>query len=198
MSIESGKFNQPEAKNERRHSKEKIDRGVDFARSLSERGNLSSLSSGEVNAIVSAHNRLKEGKSSEADNNLLAEWADTAEGAKMQEQTDAKLRQHVVQEVGREALETTESSSREIDSSMKTHLLEAKEKNPADVAGVLNLWRDFSNNLFARLNSENLRDPERVEAALKLANALLQAEPTREGGDAAREGIEALKKRYGI
>ena len=195
MSIESGGFNLPEAEAENRYSKEKIGSGVDFARSLIERGN---LSSGEVNAIVSAQNRLNEGKSSEVDNNLLAEWADKAEWAKTQEQGDAKLRQHVVQGVGRDALENTESSSRGIDSSMKTHLLEAKEQNPADVEKVLNLWREFSNNLFARLNSENLRDPKKVEDALKLANALLQAEPTREGGDAAKQGIEALKKRYGI
>ncbi|EKD49179.1 MAG: hypothetical protein ACD_63C00235G0002 [uncultured bacterium] len=159
------------------------------------------MSRGEVNAIVSAQNRLNEGKSSEADNNLLAEWADKAERAKAQEQSDAKLRQHVVQGVGRDALENTESSSRGIDSSIKTHLLEAKEQNPADVEKVLNLWREFSNNLFARLSSENLRDPKKVEDALRLANALLQAEPTREGGeggDAAKQGIEALKKRYGI
>ena len=195
MSIESGGFKPPEAEAENRYSKEKIGSGVDFARSLIERGN---LSSGEVNAIVSAQNRLNEGKSSETDNNLLVEWADKAEWAKAQEQSDAKLRQHVVQGVGRDALENTESSSRGIDSSMKTHLLEAKEQNPADVEKVLNLWREFSNNLFARLNSENLRDPKKVEDALRLANALLQAEPTREGGDAAKERIEALKKRYGI
>ena len=103
-----------------------------------------------------------------------------------------------MQGVGRDALETTESSSRGIDSSMKTHLLESKEQNPADVEKVLNLWREFSNNLFARLSSENLRDPKKVEDALKLANALLQAEPTREGGDAVKQGIEVLKKRYGI
>ena len=61
MSIESGGFTPPEAKAENRYSKEKIGSGVDFARSLIERGN---LSSGEVNTIVSAQNRLNEGKSS--------------------------------------------------------------------------------------------------------------------------------------
>ena len=61
MSIESGGFKPPEAEAENRYSKEKIGSGVDFARSLIERGN---LSSGEVNTIVSAQNRLNEGKSS--------------------------------------------------------------------------------------------------------------------------------------
>lgn len=195
MSIEKGGFKPPEAETENRYSKEKIGNSIDFARSLIEKGN---LSKGEVNAIVVAQNRLNEGKSSEADNNLLSEWVDKAEWAKMQERSDAELRQRVVQKVGRDALENTENSSHGIDSSIKTHLLEVKEQNSADVEKVLSLWREFSNNLFARLNSENLRDPKKVEDALKLANALLQAKPTREGGDAAKEGIEALKKRYGI
>ncbi|MCH7924060.1 MAG: hypothetical protein IIC51_00860 [Planctomycetes bacterium] len=71
--------------------------------------------------------------------------------------------------------------------------MEAKEQNPADVEEVLNLWHEFSNNLFARVNSENLRDSKKVEDALRLANALLVAEPTREGADAAQEGIEQGK-----
>jgi len=191
MSIESGGLKPPEAETKQRWSKEKIDSGVDFARSLIDKGY---LSSGEVNAIVSAHNRFKEGKSFEADNNLLTEWADKAEWAKMEEQNDAKLRQHVRQEVGPDTLKRAESSGHAIDRSIKAHLRE----NPADVERIANLWEEFSNNLFARLSSENLRDPKKVEDALKLANALLQAEPTREGGDAAKKGIEALKKRYGV
>ena len=185
----------PQAENERRWSKEQIISGVEFARSLIDKGY---LSSGEVDAIVSAHNRLKEGKSSETDDSLLMEWADKAEWAKTQEQSDAKLRQRVAQEVGRDTLEHIEGSGRGIDASIKTHLLEAKKQNPADVEKVADLWRKFSNNLFVRLESEKKFDPEKVEAALKLANALLQVEPTIEGGEAAKKGIEALKKRYRI
>lgn len=195
MTIEGGGYKPPEAETGNRYSKGKIDSGVDFARSLVDKG---ILPSGEANAIVSAHYRLKEHNSSESDNNLLTEWADKAEGAKMQEQNDAKLRQLVVQEIGQYALEMTETSVHGIDTSIKRHLLETKEENPADIKRVLNLWREFDNNLFDRLHSENLRDPKKVENALKLANALLQAEPTREGGDAAKEGIEALKKQFGI
>lgn len=77
---------------------------------------------------------------------------------------------------------------------IKSHLIE----NPADVEKTLGVWFDFSHNLFKRLHSVNLRDPKKVEAALKIANALLEAEPTKEGKDVAKKGIEALKKRFGI
>jgi hypothetical protein len=195
MSIEKGHFNQPKTENERRYSKEKIDRGFDFARSLFEKG---ILSDEEINAIVSAYNSLKRGESSELENNLLAKWADKAEFAKIREQNDAKLRKHVLEKIGPDTLETIENIIHSIDSSIKIHFLNMKEKNPTDVENILNLWRDFSNNLFVRISSENLWNPKRVEAALKLANALLQAKLTQEGSDAAKEGIEVLRKLYGI
>jgi hypothetical protein len=65
------------------------------------------------------------------------------------------------------------------------------------VEQYLTMWQDFGNGLFARTASENLRSSETVETAIKGATALLSAEPTVEGKDAASKMTTALKQRHG-
>lgn len=188
MSIENKIFKRSVKETENLPRSE-IDSGVEFARSLTQKGYLSDE---EVNDLVSAHERLNEGCSSEADNDLLTEWANRAEFVRMVKQRNAGLRRELFKEVGQNNVESAEDSSLAIESSIKIHLLEA-----SDPYRVAELWREFSDNL-SGLMSADPRGSQKVEAALKLANALLQARPTKEGEDSAREGIEELRKRYVI
>ena len=80
-------------------------------------------------------------------------------------------------------MSTEEGSTREQDASAEKHL---------------DRWRDFLNGLSARTSSVNATSPEIVATVMDGANALLSVEPTREGREAARKMIEALRKRYGV
>ena len=170
---------------------EEIKAGVEFARSLIEKGY---LSNGEFNAIVSAQNRLKEGNSSEAENTLLAKWAGKARWEKGYEQMDDKVSQFVIKEVGRETFDYAESYAHAIKVSIKTHL--GKVKNPADVERVADLWRHFSDLVFGQIQSAN-GNLKKVETALELAIAILEFEPTIKAEAYAKKGVVALKRRFG-
>ena len=61
----------------------------------------------------------------------------------------------------------------------------------------LTMWNEFSNGLFARVASNNLRSPETVETAIRGATALLSPKPTLEDRAAASKMTIALKQRHG-
>ncbi len=195
MSMENRGFKRSNAETESRYSKDKLDIGVRYARSLVEKGYLSSA---EAEAIESAQGRLNKGISLDTDNDLLARWADKADWAQAREQSTANQRRNFIQELGPDTLEEIEGYSSGIESSMKAHLFGARHENHADVDRVRALWREFGERLVDCLQSTNLRDPKRVEEALGLANALLQPRPSQQDKDIVRDSIEALKRQYGI
>ena len=163
--------------------------GVNFARSLVERGQ---LSSGEFNGVQTIFNKLKSGiRPDEA--KVIQYWVDRATWENTTNESSKKLDTVVLDKIGREALDSAESTSRSVDAALKHHLLE----NPQAAQTVNQLYRDFANNLYARLASANVRDPQRVEAALKLANALLEPEPTRDGTANAQAVIQLYRERLG-
>ena len=61
----------------------------------------------------------------------------------------------------------------------------------------LDMWREFSNSVFARTSSANLKSPEILQTAIKGATALMQPEPRRESEGDVRKMINSLEKRYG-
>jgi len=104
---------------------------------------------------------------------------------------------------GKETLAQAEDFSRSVLDTMKDALAQmsfeegSTKQQDEHVEEYLLRWRKFVNGLFARTSSVNATSPEIVATVMDGANALLSVEPTREGAEAAKRMIEALKKRYG-
>jgi len=107
---------------------------------------------------------------------------------------DEELRQAVEGNFGKEALSNAEYLGKHMDITIKKHLLSKENQKGAEEA--LDVWREFVNRLQTRLMAENLKNPEMVETVLKMATALIQPEPNKEGEDAVREGMRIVKSRY--
>ncbi|MCX6760464.1 MAG: hypothetical protein NTW46_03960 [Candidatus Nealsonbacteria bacterium] len=116
-----------------------------------------------------------------------------AELLEFQNEKDKELRGSVEKECGKENLEVIENLSKSFDQMVKHQALE----DPKKAEEALAVWRDFINATYLRLFSENLHDPKMVETALRTATAMVQAEINKAGEDAAEDGLELLKKRYG-
>lgn len=62
----------------------------------------------------------------------------------------------------------------------------------------LGIWTAFINNLVARtISTKELRDPKKVDTAIKGASALLSPDRTKKDKMAARKMVQALKEHYG-
>jgi len=113
------------------------------------------------------------------------------------------LEQIIEDKFGKETLEEAASLSKSISREMKIRIAEVgyaegtSRQPKKEVREYLNMWREFVNSLFDRTSSVNLRSPEIVKIAIEGATAILSAEPTREGREAASKMVEALTRRYG-
>lgn len=94
---------------------------------------------------------------------------------------------------GAELAGEAEGLARNLGTEVLAHLTEEKN-NQDDARRILDLWKSVSNDLFARLQSENAKDPTRVEDALKLLDALLAVDPRH--GEDAKKIIEKYKDRF--
>lgn len=105
---------------------------------------------------------------------------------------------------GKEALEEAARISTNIFKQIKIAMLDiGLEAGPSDqqqekARKLLEMWHDFSNGLFTRTSSQNLRSPEVVTTAIRGAAALMSVEPERERDESAKAMVDALKNRYSI
>lgn len=95
-----------------------------------------------------------------------------------------------------QAPETAKTLQRYIDSTTEGLAAGLIGNSPDFQEKTLKALRGFSDGAFVRGASENLRKPELTITALNGAGALLSPEPNAEGEQAAREMIDALRRRY--
>lgn len=111
--------------------------------------------------------------------------------------------QQIEAKFGKEYLEQTEGMTRQIMGQIKQSLVDignsegSSNEQLEEARKLIEMWKEFSNNVFARTSSENLKSPATVETAIKGANALMSPEPTRDGETNAKAIIDQLEKRYG-
>lgn len=104
-------------------------------------------------------------------------------------------KEEVEKRFGTELAGEADGLARNLGAEVLAHLAEEKN-NQDDARRILDLWKSVSNDLFTRLQSENAKDPTRVEDALKLLDALLAIEPLRR--EDAKKIIEKYKDRLGM
>lgn len=123
---------------------------------------------------------------------------------KPQEKFTPSPEQIIETNLGKGTVEVIGDVTRSLFSDMKARLAEIGIENGTNkerkekMLKYLDMWIWFSNALFARTQSENVKSPEVVKIAMDGATALMQAEIEQKGREAATTMIEALKKRYDI
>ena len=106
--------------------------------------------------------------------------------------------------LGKEALQEAAEFTKGLFKMMKVSLAEismgegSSTEKREKAERELEMWKEFSNGLFARIMSQNHRSPERVRTAIEGATALLGPEPLNQMKAPAQKMVDVLKRDYGV
>jgi hypothetical protein len=105
--------------------------------------------------------------------------------------------------IGTQGIEHVASTTRQLFDQIKTGLRDicigegSTSQQQEKAREYLDMWREFSNAVFARTSSANVKSPEILQTAIKGATALMKPEIERESRGDVRKMIDALERRYG-
>ncbi len=105
--------------------------------------------------------------------------------------------------LGREFIEEAAGISKSIFEQMKVQMLEiissqgSSSEHQEKAREYLDMWKNFSNGIYARTSSSNVKSPENLAIAIKGATALMQPEAMHDSDGDVRNMISELEKRYG-